>query len=66
MPRFKHVVETEFKSTSHPAMIGHRIKSDKWAMTRKPGHTNKTSSKGVLKAAVSSRRLTASFEYIGY
>jgi ABC-type Mn2+/Zn2+ transport system ATPase subunit len=51
-------------TTSHPAMIGHRIKSDKWVMTRKIGHL-RVSKTGVLKAAISSRRLTASFEYVG-
>ena len=57
--------KTYISTTSHPAMIGHRIKSDKWAMTRKPGHTSKTSNKGVLKDTTSAKRLTASFEYIG-
>lgn len=51
-------------TTSHPAMIGHRVKSPKWVMTRDIGHL-RVSKTGVLKAAISSRRLTASFEYVG-
>lgn len=50
--------------TSHPAMVNHRVKSDKWVMTRKPGH-QKNSSTNTMKKTVSSGRLTASFEYVG-
>ena len=51
-------------TTSHPAMIGHRIKSDKWVMTRSPGHLKNPKS-NLMKKSVSANRLTASFEYIG-
>jgi GNAT superfamily N-acetyltransferase len=52
--------------TSHPAMIGHRVRSKKWIMTRAPSSTPPVGAKGKLKGcANSSDRMTASFEYIG-
>lgn len=48
---------------SHPAMIAHRIKSKKWIMTRKPGRVPVNGKTGMLTS--SSKRITASFEYIG-
>ena len=56
--------KTYLSTTSHPAMIGHRIKSKKWIMTRKPGHVGFTKT-GVLQKTASFSRLTASFEYVG-
>jgi ABC-type polar amino acid transport system ATPase subunit/GNAT superfamily N-acetyltransferase len=52
-------------TTSHPSMIGHRIKSDKWALTRKPSRTVPTSRNGIQRKSTSHNRLTASFQYIG-
>ncbi len=52
--------------TSHPAMIQHRIKSEKWIMYRKPGRARAqggTTTIGRRRYSVS--RLTASFEFIG-
>lgn len=56
--------KTFISTTSHPAMIGHRVKSPKWVMTRKPGHVTNTKT-GVLRKSISAARLTASFEYVG-
>jgi ABC-type dipeptide/oligopeptide/nickel transport system ATPase subunit len=49
--------------TSHPSMIAHRIRSKKWAMTRKPGRVPVNGKTGIFKS--SANRVTASFEYIG-
>lgn len=49
--------------TSHPAMVQHRLRSDKWVMIRSPGQVAGTVKSGSMKT--SQGRLTASFEYIG-
>lgn len=51
-------------TTSHPAMILHRIKSSRWALTRKPSRTSSTGASGCMRGSTASRRLTASFRYI--
>lgn len=50
-------------TTSHPAMIGYRNKSDKWVLTKSP-RRNPASKSGIQKKTASAR-LTAAFEYIG-
>ena len=53
-------------TTSHPAMIKHRHKSDRWIVLRL-GHSNasiKTSTSAVSKT-ISSSRITASCKYVG-
>ncbi|MGD0462174.1 MAG: ABC transporter ATP-binding protein [Tepidisphaeraceae bacterium] len=55
--------------TSHPAMIHHRARSPQWRMSRSPsrirrGH-RKNNRMAALDKTLSSRRLTASFEYVG-
>lgn len=52
-------------TTTHPAMIGHRVKSDKWVLTRKPGRVNKPSADAIKQTAASFSRLTCSFRYVG-
>jgi len=52
-------------TTSHPAMIGHRMRSERWVLTRKPSRVNKPSKKAMKHTAASLGRLTASFRYIG-
>jgi energy-coupling factor transporter ATP-binding protein EcfA2 len=49
-------------TTSHPAMIHHRMKSDKWIMTRRPSQVPQTGKTGKIPS--SAGRMTASFEYI--
>lgn len=49
--------------TSHPAMIAHRAKSDRWKMRRIPSHVANTIQ--LMGQKTSWRRLTASFEYVG-
>ena len=52
-------------TSSHPAMLSYRSRSPRWRMIRKPSHvgaSGKTSTIG--SKAVSTRRLTASFEYV--
>jgi len=56
--------KTFISTTSHPAMIGHRIRSKKWVMTRKPGRTGRNKS-GVLAGTTAHNRLSASFRYVG-
>lgn len=52
--------------TSHPAMIGHRIRSALWRLRRAPGMVGVSRSHSRrLRRVHSSRRLTASFEYVG-
>lgn len=51
-------------TTSHLAMIRHRLHSQKWNCTRTPG-TGPAKSPGVISASRAVYRLTASFEYIG-
>ncbi len=55
--------------TSHPAMIHHRARSPHWRMSRSPsrirrGH-RRNNRMAALDKTLSSRRLTASFEYVG-
>lgn len=52
-------------TTSHPSMIKHRIKSDKWVMTRKSSRTVPASRAGILAGTTSHKRLTSSFQYVG-
>lgn len=49
-------------SLSSPSLINSMSKSKNWKMTRKPSRVS--NSKGVLKNATSSDRITASFEYV--
>jgi energy-coupling factor transporter ATP-binding protein EcfA2 len=55
--------------TSHPAMIHHRAKSSQWRMTRSPSRVRpnyrSNDQAGVCSKTLSSRRMTASFEYVG-
>jgi energy-coupling factor transporter ATP-binding protein EcfA2 len=48
--------------TSHPAMIRHRARSPLWRMTRAPSHAPPCRK---MRSSQSSRRVTASFRYIG-
>jgi hypothetical protein len=55
--------------TSHPAMIHHRARSPHWRMSRspsriRPGHRS-SNRMAAFDKTLSSRRLTASFEYVG-
>ncbi|MGZ8497401.1 MAG: GNAT family N-acetyltransferase [Candidatus Binatia bacterium] len=50
-------------TTSHPAMVAHRVRSPKWVLMRAPGRVPASGKNGHLKS--STNRLTASFEYIG-
>jgi hypothetical protein len=55
--------------TSHPAMIHHRARSANWRMARGPSRIRRGHRKNGVMAAwdrtLSSRRMTASFEYVG-
>jgi hypothetical protein len=55
--------------TSHPAMIHHRARSPRWRMKRSPSRVRPRHQKNIPMAAwdqmLSSRRVTASFEYVG-
>jgi hypothetical protein len=55
--------------TSHPAMIHHRARSANWRMGRAPSRIRRGHRKNGVMAAwdrtLSSRRMTASFEYVG-
>lgn len=52
--------------TSHPSMIHHRNRSNKWKLVRKPSHVAASVSKDEsMRKSVSARRLTAGFEYYG-
>ena len=58
-----------FSTTSHPAMIHHRMRSPNWRTLRKPGmvsRSGRTSRDTTCMSDTNSRgRLTASFEYVG-
>jgi hypothetical protein len=58
-----------FSTTSHPAMIRHRMNSPLWRMTRKPGmvgrHGPASTGSTAMKATCSRGRNTAGFEYVG-
>jgi ABC-type Mn2+/Zn2+ transport system ATPase subunit len=56
----KHFIST----TSHPAMIGHRCKSSKWALTRAPSHVGHSRLVSEHTKSGSKKRLTASFRYL--
>jgi hypothetical protein len=55
--------------TSHPAMIHHRAKSPNWRMGRSPSRIRRGHRRNGAMAAwdrtLSSRRMTASFQYVG-
>lgn len=51
-------------TTSHPAMIKHRLKSSLWALTRKPSRTAKGSKTGMQNGSTAHGRLSASFRYV--
>jgi len=51
--------------TSSPAMIRHRAKSPLWKMTRSPSRIASEPRLGQFRKSSSTRRLTASFEYVG-
>jgi len=50
-------------STSHPAVTGHRAKSANWKMTSGPRRVSPSA--GILKGTTSTKRLIASFEFMG-
>jgi len=50
--------------TSHPAMLRHRAASKKWKMTRPPGYGHRHTLAHLADTG-STRRMTASFEYVG-
>lgn len=52
-------------TTSHPSMIKHRIKSDKWILKRKASRVKDSKSTFSVNRKSSSNRLTMSFEYKG-
>lgn len=56
-----------FSTTSSPAMIRHRHRSDLWTMKRKPSHVSAAGHSSThSKSKVNSRRrITAGFEYVG-
>ena len=51
-------------TTSHPAMIRHRLRSMNWNCVRKPG-MGPAKRPGTISKSRAAYRLTASFEYIG-
>ncbi len=51
--------------TSSPAMIKHRARSRCWRMTRAPSRVAGLPKQRSLRASTSTRRRTASFEYVG-
>jgi ABC-type ATPase involved in cell division len=52
-------------TTSHPAMIGHRMRSGKWRLKKAPSRNQKPSNSGMASRTVATNRLTCSFEYVG-
>lgn len=50
---------------SSTALINSMQNDEDWIMTRKPSRVSKTAKTGVMKGATSTKRLTASFEYVG-
>lgn len=52
-------------TTSHPAMIAHRTKSNKWTIMRKRGFTPSDRKAAKYKAQRAVDRLTCGFEYVG-
>lgn len=55
-----------FSTTSHPAMIRHRLRSPLWRMVRKPGFSKKQGgTEKALDRTVATNRLTAGFRYVG-
>jgi hypothetical protein len=66
----EHYVGRGFRfvsTTSHPAMIWHRARSEKWRCNRDLSHASggtRTSDRA-LKKTLSCQRLTAGFEYVG-
>jgi energy-coupling factor transporter ATP-binding protein EcfA2 len=55
-----------FSTTSHPAMIYYRANTNRWHMTRQPSRTAVPGKTSILSRRwASSKRMTASFEYIG-
>jgi hypothetical protein len=53
-----------FSRTSHPGMIRHRMTSDNWICVSRPGFKSRHS-RGALAKTGSTRRLAASFRYMG-
>ena len=51
--------------SGHPAIIRHRARSKMWQMTRAPSRIAARQSLGNLQSTSSSRRMTASFRFIG-
>jgi len=58
-----------FSTSSHPAVIHHRMNSPLWRMTRRPGMVSQISPSGAgktgMEMALSLGRFTAGFEYVG-
>jgi hypothetical protein len=53
-----------FSRTSHPGMIRHRMKSANWTCVSRPGFKSRHS-RGALAKTGSTRRLAASFRFVG-
>lgn len=51
-------------TTSHPAMIRHRMKSPKWKTLRKPGRASATGRTSPAYGTYSTGRITATFEFL--
>jgi ABC-type dipeptide/oligopeptide/nickel transport system ATPase subunit/GNAT superfamily N-acetyltransferase len=54
-----------YSTTSHPAMIAHRLRSPAWRCVRKPGMTSASKSKIAMTASAATRRYTAGFLFTG-
>lgn len=57
-----------YSTTSHPAMIAHRLRDPSWMMIRKPRRVSAisvTSSIALLADSTSNRRITAGFRFVG-
>lgn len=52
-------------TTSHPAMIGHRMRSEKWRLRKAPKRNSKPGRTSKESRSAAWNRLTCSFEYVG-
>jgi ABC-type ATPase involved in cell division len=53
------------RTLAHPAVIHSANKSLNWKMTKKPGRTSRGSKRAALKRTHSTKRMVASFTYVG-
>lgn len=60
---YKSTGKPYYSTTSHPAMIRHRLESPAWIMKRAPSRTSR--GYGQLRTSHATDRLTAGFEYVG-